>query len=260
MARRVGGTVRPIAFATMRLSSVAMLTQPGDRQRRVYSSADQRHLTSADIKGVALRESGGTEFPSGGDTRGSGCDPRLRASGRAYGRAGSQRRDKRCIHSGFLRAVGPRESRIRAACIGSHFAGQHIAAFQSYKEICNRVLRKPPSELGGPMKARAQRRLFKAGLCFSQSRRADQVRIVQRSHAPQALAFTHHDLPRREFRAGLSFDEVPRHPIIQPSSERRRCYPKDTVRHSLAPADTILWRRTANAFRKELIRDVLKQC
>jgi len=120
---------------------------------------------------------------------------------------------------------------------------------------CRRVARKPPSELGGPMKARAQRRLFKAGLCFSQSRRADQVRIVQRSHAPQALAFTHHDLPRREFRAGLSIDEVPRHPIIQPSSERRRCYPKDTVRHSLAPADTILWRRTANAFQKALIRD-----
>ena len=40
----------------------------------------------------------------------------------------------------------------------------------------------------------------------------------------------------------------------------KACYPKDTLRHSLAPADTILWRRTANAFRKDLIRDVLKQC
>ena len=54
---------------------------------------------------------------------------------------------------------------------------------------------------------------------------------------------------------GFPLTKVRSDPSYSTFVRPKACYPKDTLRHSLAPADTILWRPTANAFQKALIRD-----
>src|SRR5215469_11878925 len=100
-----------------------------DRRHGFQRSTDKVYFDAVTSSGTRRKEESNgfamAEFLSGIRSCGSGCDADIRAS---LGARGSrQRRGGRPANPGFLRNLVAPASRIRAAAIGSHGAGQSVA-------------------------------------------------------------------------------------------------------------------------------------